>query len=109
MEDSATKRAEDSKLITDKSAAKAELQASLEQSTTDKKSTEKEHQGHLAFIQSLHGECDWLVQYYDMRKEARAGEVDSLSKAKAVFSGADFSLLQRPSTARVRKFLRHRG
>jgi len=29
-----------------------------------------------------------------MRKTARTGEIDSLVKAKAVLSGADYSLLQ---------------
>ena len=29
-----------------------------------------------------------------VRKEARAGEIDALKKAKAVLSGADYSLLQ---------------
>merc|ERR1712238_36457 len=43
---------------------------------------------------SLHAECDWLLKYFDARKEARAGEVDSLTKAKAVLSGADYSLVQ---------------
>merc|ERR1712085_140400 len=45
------------------------------------------------YISSLHAECDWLLQYFDVRKEARAGEVDSLKKAKAVLSGADYSLV----------------
>merc|ERR1719330_2123706 len=46
------------------------------------------------YISSLHGECDWLLQYYEARKAARADEVDSLNRAKAVLSGADYSLLQ---------------
>ena len=41
----------------------------------------------------LHAECDWPVQYSRVRKEGRAGEVESLQKAKAVLSGADYSLL----------------
>ena len=36
----------------------------------------------------------WRARYFEARKEARASEVDSLAKAKAVLSGADFSLLQ---------------
>jgi hypothetical protein len=55
------------------------------------------------YIGSLHGECVWLLMYFDVRKEARTGEIDSLKKAKAVLSGADFSLVQ----TRSRKFLRH--
>merc|ERR1711862_299714 len=38
--------------------------------------------------------------YFDVRKEARAGEIDSLGKAKAILSGADFSLIQRSSKKR---------
>ena len=34
----------------------------------------------------------WCV--YEVRKEARAGEIDAIKKAKAVLSGADYSLLQ---------------
>lgn len=53
------------------------------------------------YIGSLHAECDWLLKFFDMRKEARTGEMDSLTKAKAVLSGADFSLVQTKS----KKFL----
>ena len=49
-----------------------------------KEATGKELMATLEFISSLHAECDWLVQYYQVRKEGRAGEVESLQKAKAV-------------------------
>jgi len=45
------------------------------------------------FIKSLHGECDWLVRYFDIRKEARANELDALEKGKAILNGADFAFL----------------
>merc|ERR1719254_273738 len=106
LSDSKEKRTEDSKLLTDKSAAKADLESALEKSTGEKKSSAKELMATDKYISGLHAECDWLVQYYDVRKEARADEIDSLEKAKAVLSGADFSLLQRGSVARARKFLR---
>jgi len=105
MADAAEKRRQDSKSLTDKEAAKAEMNGSLERSQDDKKSTGKELMGTMKYIQSLHAECDWLIQYFGVRKQARADEIDSLEKAKAVLSGADYSLLQR--TARSRKFLRH--
>jgi len=44
------------------------------------------------FVAELHGECDWLMKYADARKEARSREVESLKDAKAVLSGADYSL-----------------
>merc|ERR1719263_68879 len=94
MSDSAEKRAEDSKAITDKEAAKAEAETSLTAKEEGKAGAEKELAATLEYIASLHSECDWLVKFYDMRKEARASEIDALGKAKAVLSGADFSLLQ---------------
>mmetsp|Transcript_49327 Transcript_49327/g.97566 ORF Transcript_49327/g.97566 Transcript_49327/m.97566 type:complete len:320 (+) Transcript_49327:1290-2249(+) len=106
MEEAAAKRAEDSKALTDKEAAVADLKSSVETSSGEKKAAEKELMATEKYISNLHGECDWLVQYYEVRKEARADEIDSLSKAKAILSGADFSLLQRNErhTARSRKF-----
>jgi len=94
MKDSAEKRATDSKSVADKSKAKAELEAELEANTEEKTATEKAHMATLEHIQSLHAECDWLLQYYEVRKEARAGEIESLKTAKSVLSGADFSLLE---------------
>jgi len=97
MSDSKDKRADDSKSLTDKEAAKADMEMSLQANTEELKSTGKELMATESYISSLHAECDWLIKYFDMRKEARAGEIDSLSKAKAVLSGADFSLLQTKS------------
>merc|ERR1719440_421630 len=94
MKDAAEKRATDSKTLADKSKAKAEMEADLEASTEEKSATEKTLMATLEHIQSLHAECDWLLQYYEVRKEARGGEIESLKTAKAVLSGADFSLLE---------------
>jgi len=49
------------------------------------------------YIGGLHEECDWLLKYYGERKSARSGEIDALGKAKAVLSGADYSLVQTAS------------
>jgi len=94
MKDSADKRAVDTKTLADKGKAKAELEASLDASSEEKTATTKTLMATLEHISSLHGECDWLLQYYTVRKEARAGEVESLKSAKAVLSGADYSLLE---------------
>merc|ERR1719333_1247620 len=94
MKDSAEKRAEDSKTLANKESTLADMQASLEKSKEDKASTTKELMATLQYIQSLHNECDWLLQYFEVRKEARTSEIDALGKAKAVLSGADFSLVQ---------------
>merc|ERR1719242_1262742 len=94
MKDSAEKRTTDSKALTEKGSAKADTEAALQALSEHKADEEKELMATMKYISSLHGECDWLLQYFEARKEARAGEVDSLKKAKAVLSGADYSLLQ---------------
>merc|ERR1719480_746026 len=94
MKDAAQKRAEDVQTVADKKKAKAETEAQMEADTEEKAGTTKSLMATLEHIQSLHGECDWLLQYFEVRKEARAGEIDSLKNAKAVLSGADFSLLE---------------
>merc|ERR1719517_252989 len=97
MRDSAEKRTKDSKLLGEKESTKADLEADLETHTEDKASTAKELMATMQYIQSLHNECDWLLKYFDVRKEARASEIDALGKAKAVLAGADYSLLQTKS------------
>jgi len=94
MSDSATKRANDAKSIEDKERAKADLEANLVAAKEEKTSKMKEAMATAKYLSNLHGECDWLLTNFGTRKEARAAEIDSLTKAKAVLSGADFSLLQ---------------
>merc|ERR1712060_119195 len=92
---SAKKRAEDSKSLADKEKSKADLEVDLTELKRTKLSTFKELQATMKYIASLHAECDWLMQFFDVRKEARNGEIKSLSDAKAVLGGADYALLQR--------------
>jgi len=101
MADSQEKRAQDSKSTEDKESSKAELEARLQKLGDEHKSTVKEDYASATTLKDLHLECDWLMTNYDARKEARAGEIDSLKKAKAVLSGADFSLIQQTSRSTV--------
>jgi len=94
MKDSAEKRATDTSAIADKAKAKAQLEADAETASEEKAATTKTLMATLQYIQSLHAECDWLLQYFEVRKEARTGEISSLTTAKSVLSGADFSLVQ---------------
>jgi len=91
MKESAEKRVADSKSLSDKQAAKADTEKALADATAEKKDTVGELFATLKYIQSLHTECDWLMKYFEVRKTARTGEIDSLVKAKAVLSGADYS------------------
>jgi len=92
MGDSASKRANDSKSIEDKEAAKADLEANQLRDEEEKAATTKEAMATHQFLSEVHADCDWLLTNFDTRKTARAGEVDALTKAKAVLSGADFSM-----------------
>merc|ERR1740138_498005 len=90
--DSADKRAEDSKAITDKEGSLAELEGELLSNQEALKAKKYELMDVEKYIMELHKECDWIMKNYDLRKSARAGEVDSLKNAKASLSGADFGL-----------------
>merc|ERR1719454_2248260 len=94
MADASAKRAQDSKSITDKEATKAATEEELLANEDSKTSKTTEAMETAKYIGGLHAECDWLLKYYDARKSARAGEVESLEKAKAVLSGAHYSLVQ---------------
>jgi len=94
MKDSAEKRAQSTKSLTLKSSMKANLEADVQAHKESTASNNKELAAMTKYISSLHSECDWLLKYFDVRKEARDGEIDSLHNAKAILSGADFALLE---------------
>merc|ERR1740117_1537220 len=91
MKDGAQKRTQDSKSITDNEGTKADDEAAIQSMTEERTAKMKEAMATVDVIQGLHADCDWLLKNFDVRKEARSGEVDALKKAKAVLSGADFS------------------
>merc|ERR1719158_1883125 len=106
MADSAAKRSEDSATLAAKVETKASTEGALQDHQDKHAAASKELMATLEYDASLHAECDWLLKYFEMRKEARAGEVDSLKRAKDVLSGADYSLVQ---VAQGQKALRGRA
>jgi chromosome segregation ATPase len=90
LAESAEKRAKDSKSFAQKEAAHAEATSDLEGFKGDLAAAEKNLAATLKYIQGLHADCDFLVKYYDMRKEMRGKEVDGLVNAKAALHGATF-------------------
>merc|ERR1719420_103016 len=94
MSDAKAKRAEDSKSITEKEEAKAGAEADLNNAVDAKAGKTDELMATHEYLSQLHSECDWLLQNFDLRKTARAEEVEALKNAKAVLSGADFSFVQ---------------
>jgi len=77
--------------ITNKEAAKADLDIKIEDTKELQRSQEAQLMNIEAYISKLHGSCDFLINNYDLRKAARSNEIDSLSNAKSVLSGADYA------------------
>jgi hypothetical protein len=89
MADSKAMRIDNSKLVEDKTAAKADAIGATETHQENLGVTQKKLKGAEDQLGVLHQDCDWLLSNFDSRKEARADEIESLKKAKAVLSGAD--------------------
>merc|ERR1719382_1893609 len=98
MAESAAKRAADTKSIAEKEGTKADLGAEVEKLTAENGATMKEAMATAEAIKDLHLDCDWLLSNFQARKDARAGEIESLKNAEAVLSGASYSLLGTSST-----------
>jgi len=52
--------------------------------TSDQKATLE------GYIADLHQSCDFILGNFEVRREARTAEQESLVNAKAVLSGSDF-------------------
>jgi len=106
MKESSDKRAADSNTLTEKTAAKAEMETELQAQNDKKAAAGEELRATKDYISTLHKDCDFLLEYYDQRKTARASEIDAMGKAKAVLNGADYSLMQTGAAVRASGHLR---
>jgi chromosome segregation ATPase len=91
MEDAKAKRAEDSKSMNDKEGALADTDEQMVEDKENLKNIKTELMKTEKYLGELHAECDWLLKYFDVRAEARTGEIDALGKAKDVLNGANYS------------------
>merc|ERR1719498_2217757 len=103
VKDSAAKRAADTKSIAEKEGQKAGLEADIVKNGDQKAAEEADLMATKQYIADLHADCDWLLDNFETRKTARANEADALQKAKAVLSGADYSLVQISSRATLHR------
>jgi len=87
MADAQTQRAQDTKAVTDKTAAMAELESKSVKEEESHAGAQKELLSIGKLIADLHTQCNFILQNYDLRKEARASESDSLKNAKAILAG----------------------
>merc|ERR550514_1354160 len=90
MSDSQETRAASSKAIVTKTASKAATEAKLEAAKEAFTAVTTDLDLIAATLGDLHMQCDFLLQNYDLRKEARTNEIESLKNAKAILSGANF-------------------
>merc|ERR1719305_12827 len=91
MADSQETRAGDTKALTGKQTAKAETENMLMTTKEVRSATATDLKQVQTVIQDLHAACDFIMQNFDLRKEARTNEIEGLKNAKAVLSGANFS------------------
>jgi hypothetical protein len=91
MSESQESRAADTKTITDKSAAKADLEGKVVALKESHHLTLEEAQNIAGYIAELHGSCDFILDNFQLRADARTNEIESLKNAKAVLAGASYS------------------
>jgi len=81
--------------ITNKTEEKATAEADKTAAEEAKETAMNEAQQLSNENADLHKSCDFVLKNFDIRQEARDQEVEALRQAKAILSGAKFSLLQR--------------
>jgi len=88
MGESQESRAADVKAITDKKSSRAELEEKLVEAKGASKMAFDELNNAHVYVSELHSSCDFVVENFDLRRQARAGEQESLKNARAVMQGA---------------------
>jgi regulator of replication initiation timing len=92
MGDAAENKGANIKSIGDKTKSKADLETSLEEAKSQKIVTSDALATVTGYIADLHQSCDFITQNFETRRESRTSEVEGLKNAKAVLSGASFSM-----------------
>jgi len=87
VEDAAKKREADLALATRKAAEKSEVETDVSDDKKDVDGKKKQLAATQQYTADLHQECDWLLQNFDLRAQARTEEKESLIRAKTVLGG----------------------
>merc|ERR1719197_1175560 len=83
---------EKTRMITDKTSEEAEAEEDKTATTEGKETAMAEMQQLSNENADLHKACDFTLKNFDIRQEARDQEVEALRQAKAILSGAKFSM-----------------
>jgi len=92
LADAQESKAANTKAIIDKTKSKADLETKNEDEKTSRIVTSDKLSNVKGYIADLHQSCDFVMANFEVRREARTSEMESLQNAKAVLSGSDFSL-----------------
>merc|ERR1719359_598441 len=74
--------------VRDKTEKKATAEAELVQAKSGHSKTLKDLEALNTYKGTLHASCDFVMDNFDVRQEKRAQEMEALSQAKAILSGA---------------------
>eukprot|EP00933_Yihiella_yeosuensis_P047777 TRINITY_DN436_c0_g5_i1.p1 TRINITY_DN436_c0_g5~~TRINITY_DN436_c0_g5_i1.p1 ORF type:complete len:699 (-),score=246.45 TRINITY_DN436_c0_g5_i1:97-2193(-) len=88
LADSKEKREADSQAIVDKQKAYANAETEKITHSTSAKDQRAELNDVQMYDMEVHTDCDWMLQNYKVRKEARNTEQEGLVQAKEVLAGA---------------------
>merc|ERR1719263_1833308 len=92
MTDSGETRAAKVKGITEKEEAKARTSSKKLSNLEKEKGDLKDIDGIHSYEVTLHGDCDFILENYDARREARTEEIEAMKNAKAILAGAKLLL-----------------
>jgi len=76
--------------VEQKQARRAEARSGKADTEGDQLANDEELARLTDLLKAYHLECDYVLKYFDVRQQARAEEMDAITDAKAVLSGADF-------------------
>jgi len=79
------------KEIVNKTESKARAESALTQAEADHAATLTDLENLAKYAAELHKSCDFVLNNFEVRQQARDQEVEALRQAKAVLSGADFA------------------
>merc|ERR1719409_845484 len=89
MQESQVSRAQDLKSITDTENSKAVLEEKVNDAKESRKMAFDELNNAHQYTAELHNSCDFVVQNFGLRSEARTNELESLRNAKAVMMSSE--------------------
>lgn len=76
--------------VDEKKARKSKLQSDKSETNEDLTSMGQDLETFGKMLSGFHADCDFLLKYFDTRQQARQEEMDGITDAKAILSGARF-------------------